>query len=335
MRIKLQAVIEIISISERVCDLTTGERSMFRVSWVALLIVAVSLGNAGCGRGDPKKIVLDGARPPAEAQQPDVKPVRFAVGGMITPKEGLSFYRDFLRYIQEKIGTKVDYVDREGYSEINEMLKNGQLEAAFVCSGPYVDGHSQFGLELLAAPQAYGATVYYSYIIVPKESSVSSFEGLRGRRFAFTDPLSNTGRLVPTYMLARMNETPESFFKEVIFTKSHDKSIKAVAQGVVDAAAVDSLIWEFLNAMNPEFTAKTRILEKSPPYAIPPIVVPRDLAPELKEQLRQAILNAHTDPKGQAILRQMKIERFVEIPDSAYDSVREMQTWIARRQAGK
>jgi phosphonate transport system substrate-binding protein len=225
-------------------------------------------------------------------------------------------------------------VDREGYAEINDMLKNGELEAAFVCSGPYVDGHDQFGLELLAAPQAYGAAVYYSYIIVSKESAVRSFAELRGKRFAFTDPLSNSGKLVPTYMLAQMSETPESFFKEFIFTKAHDKSIRAVAQGVVDAAAVDSLIWEYLSATSPEFTAKTRILVKSPPYAIPPLVVPRELAPELKEQLRQTILNAHSDPKGQEILKKMRIERFVAIPDSAYDSVREMQTWIARRKTG-
>lgn len=307
---------------------------MLRTSCIALLALAISFGTPGCTGEKQKKIALESARHPPEAPQPDVKPVRIAVGGMITPKEGMGYYRDFLRYIQQKIGTKVEYVDREGYAEINEMLRGGQLEAAFVCSGPYVDGHAQFGLELLAAPQAYGAAVYYSYIIVPRASEVASFAGLRGKRFAFTDPLSNSGKLVPTYMLARMNETPESFFKEFVFTKSHDKSIKAVAQGVVDAAAVDSLIWEYLDATNPEFTAKTRILEKSAPYAIPPVVVPRDLAPETKEKLRQAFLGADADPEGQKILRLMRIDRFVQIPDSAYDSVREMQAWIARQKAG-
>ncbi len=307
---------------------------MFRPAYIALMVAAVLLGSAGCGKEEPKRIVLDSAKPAAEPPRPEVHAVRFAVGGMITPMEGIGYYRDFLRYIQEKIGTNVEYVDREGYAEINDMLKNSQLEAAFVCSGPYVDGHAQFGLELLAAPQANGATVYYSYIIVPRESTVASFEGLRGKRFAFTDPLSNSGKLVPTYMLARMNETPESFFRETIFTKSHDKSIKAVAQTIVDAAAVDSLIWEYLNATSPEFTAKTRILEKSPPFAIPPIVVPRDLAPALKEKLRQTVLNAHTDPRGREILRQMRIDRFVVIPDSAYDSVREMQAWVARQKPG-
>ena len=306
-----------------------------KTTCVAFLAFVSVVAVLGCSGEKQQKISLESTRQSAETPPSDAKPVRFAVGGMITPKEGMGYYRDFLRYLQEKIGAKVAYVDREGYAEINEMLKNNQLEAAFVCSGPYVDGHAQFGLELLAAPQAYGATVYYSYIIVPKESPVRSFAELRGKRFAFTDPLSNSGKLVPTYMLARMQETPESFFKEFVFTKSHDKSIKAVAQGIVDGAAVDSLIWEYLNAKSPEFTAKTRILEKSQPYGIPPIVVSNSLAPELKERLRKAVLGAADDLRGQEILRQMKIDRFVEISDSAYDSVREMQAWIAKQQARK
>jgi phosphonate transport system substrate-binding protein len=215
------------------------------------------------------------------------------------------------------------------------MLKTGKLEAAFVCSGPYTAGKKQFGLDLLVAPQAYGAPVYYFYILVAKDSAAQSFQELRGKRFAFTDPLSNTGRLVPIYMLAKVNETPESFFKEIIFTQSHDKSIKAVAQGIVDGAAVDSLIWEYLNATRPEFTSKTRILQKSPPYAIPPVVVSRKLDPGLKARMKQAFLNAHLDPRGKEILQKMKIDKFVEIDDRAYDSVREMQDWLEMKNAEK
>jgi phosphonate transport system substrate-binding protein len=301
-----------------------------------VLAFMLPLMTFGCRKQEEKKISLEGSGPSTTARHHEKEQVvRIAVGGMITPKEGMAYYRDFLRYIEEKIGVKVMYVDREGYAEINEMLKNRQLEAAFVCSGPYADGHHQFGLELLAAPQAYGKTVYYSYIIVAKDSPLRSFAELRGKRFAFTDPLSNTGKLVPTYMLARMRETPESYFKEFIYTKAHDRSIKAVAQGVVDGAAVDSLIWEFLNAANQEYVVNTRVIEKSPPYAIPPITVPRDLDPGLKAKLKQAVLNAHDDPRGREILKKMKIDKFVVIDDKAYDSVREMQTWIARQKAGK
>lgn len=291
------------------------------------------LGPIACKKEEPK-IILGNSGTAADTLKEEAK-VRIAVGGMITPKEGVAYYRDLLRYIQNAIGEKVEYVDREGYAEINEMLRTGKLEAAFVCSGPYVEGKKDFGLELLVAPQAYGAPVYYSYIIVPKESSYRSFNELRGKRFAFTDPLSNTGKLVPTYMLAKMNETPQSFFKEVIFTKSHDKSIKAVAQNIVDGAAIDSLIWEYMNATNPEFTSKTRILKKSPPYGIPPVAVPGNLSPARKTKLKQAFLNAHLDPKGREILQRMKIDKFVVIDDKAYDSVREMQNWIKGQKRDK
>ena len=302
--------------------------------WRILVLCALLAGIGGCEREERQRIRLGETGTAAEAPVPEEAVVRIAVGGMITPREGMGYYRDFLKYIQAKIGSRVVYVDREDYAEINEMLRTGQLEAAFVCSGPYVDGKRQFGLEFLAAPQAYGETVYYSYIIVPANSPARSLADLRGKRFAFTDPLSNSGKLVPTYMLARMGEQPETFFAETIFTRSHDRSIRAVAQGIVDGAAVDSLIWEYLQATNPEHTARTRILLKSPPYGIPPVVVPPGLDPVLKEKLREVVLNAHADPEGQKILRRMKIDRFVTVDDSLYDSVREMQAWLAQPQAG-
>jgi phosphonate transport system substrate-binding protein len=132
-------------------------------------------------------------------------------------------------------------------------------------------------------------------------------------------------------MLARMNETPDTFFNKYIFTFHHDKSVKAVAQGVVDGASVDSLVWEYLNRTNPEFTSKTRIILKSPPYAIPPVVVPKSLDPGLKERLRQIFLNAHNDDKGRELLNKMMIDKFVVIDDSAYDSVREMKSWLEKQ----
>ncbi|RJQ52588.1 MAG: phosphate/phosphite/phosphonate ABC transporter substrate-binding protein [Nitrospiraceae bacterium] len=259
------------------------------------------------------------------------KPLRIAVGGMITPKEGFAYYKKFLDYIGGKIDRKVEFVDREDYAEINTLLENGFVDAAFVCGGPYVDGHDQFGLELLAAPVAYGKTTYHSYIIVPKNSPVSRFEELRGKTFAFTYPQSNSGKLAPAFMLAQMGETPESFFKSYTYTRAHDKSIRAVAAGIVDGAAVDSLIWEYDNLKNPAVTSGTRIIKKSPPYGIPPFVARPGLSPEIKEGLRNAVMNAHNDEKGREILKGMMLEKFVSIDDSAYDSIREMKRWLAKQ----
>lgn len=303
---------------------------MKKMAWLGLVCVsAVVL--FGCNKsGSSKKISLEKREVTQQrAQERKEKPLRIAVGGMITPREGFAYYREFIDYVGEKLNRPVEFIDREKYDEINLLMKSGQVDVAFVCSGPYVDGHDEFGMELLAAPQAYQKTVYYAYIIVAKDSPIASFNDLRGKTFAFADPLSNTGKIVPEYMLAKMNETPETFFQKTIYTYAHDKSIKAVAQGVADGASVDSLIWEYTNRMNPELTAKTKIIAKSPPYAVPPVAMRKGLGPSLKKKLRAVFLNAHRDERGKELLDEMMIDKFVVIEDSAYDSVREMKSWIS------
>jgi phosphonate transport system substrate-binding protein len=248
---------------------------------------------------------------------------------MITPREGFAYYRRLLNYIGDKIGRPVTFIARNKYGEVNGLLEKGELDVAFVCSGPYVAGHDKFGLKLLVAPQAYGKTVYFSYIIVRSDSPIKRLDDLRGKTFAFTDPDSNTGKIVPEYLLAGMKETPGTFFKKYVFTYAHDKSIKAVADGLVDGAAVDSLVWEYLSRTEPEYTSKTKIILKSPPYGIPPVVVRPGLDARTKERLKNIFLGIDKDEAGREILKGMMIDRFVPIHDRAYDSVREMKDFFA------
>ncbi len=301
-----------------------------------ILVCTTVLIMTGCGdRGTSKKISLEKREVlPKKAEHLPQARLRIAVGGMITPKEGFFYYKEFIDYLGKKMGKPVEFVDREKYDVINNMIRDEQLDAAFVCGGPYVDGHDDFGMELLAAPQAYGKTVYYSYIIVAKDSPLKKFADLRGRTFAFADPLSNSGKLVPEYLLAKMGETPDTFFRKFVYTYAHDKSIKAVAQGVVDGAAVDSLIWEYADRGNSEFTRRTKIILKSPPYGIPPFVVRKGLSASLKKELQSVLLNAHKDREGRELLSKMMIDRFVTIDDHAYDTIREMKTWIAAQKSG-
>lgn len=300
--------------------------------FVIILLSIFVMVSPACTREEPKRVDLTKTETINHENSERSVAVRIAVGGMITPKEGFSYYRDFLDFIGKELGRPVEYVDAPSYEEINNMIESRKIDGAIVCSGPYVDGHSKFGLELLAAPKAYGGTVYYSYIIVPKDSPAKGLDDLKGKSFAFSDPLSNTGKLVPEYLLARKGESSKTFFSKTIFSGSHDKSILAVADRLVDGAAVDSLIWEYLNKIKPELTRKTRILLKSDPYAIPPFVVHPALDPALKEKLRTVLLNAHTKAKGKEILDNMMTERFVPIEDGAYDSIREMKRWVARQQ---
>ena len=294
-----------------------------------LILIFMGLLITGCGeRREVKKVDL---KKKVDLPAKKNEAIRIAVSAMISPKNTLYYYKQILDYLGKNLGKEVVLVQRKTYAEVNELLKNGRLEAAFVCSGPYVAGKKAFGMELLAAPQVHGKTVYYSYIIVHKDSSIKTFEQLQGRSFAFTDPFSNTGKLVPTYELAKLDRTPKSYFSKYIFTRSHDNSIEAVAEKLVDGAAVDSLIWEYIQATYPKYTSKTKVIKKIGPFGIPPVVVSPDIDPKLKNQIREILLKMHQDEKGKRILKGIFIDRFVVIDDSAYDSVREMEAWLAVR----
>ncbi len=258
-------------------------------------------------------------------------PLRVAIAAMISPKSTFIYYKEILNLIAAKTGRPVELVQRQTYAEVNELLKTREVELAFVCAGPYVAGHADFGLELLVAPMAYGETVYYAYIIVNHLSTIQNFAELKDKSFAFTDPHSNTGCLVPTYQLALLNETPASYFQRLIFSGSHDNSIKAVAQNIVTGAAVDHLIWKYEQATNPKFTNKTKVIAKFGPFAIPPVVVHPMADPVFKKKMQQLFLELHKDPQGKKILSKLNIDRFVLVEDQAYDSVRQMEKWLQKR----
>lgn len=294
-------------------------RSTYRGIVLVLLCVGVAIVATGCGASGKRKGAPDSTNTAAEDDR-----LTIAIAGMVTPEEGLEYYGALSEYVGRKVGKQVRLVHKTDYAQVNEMLEAGSIDVAFVCSGPYATGHDSFGLKLVAAPVVNGQPAYYCYIIAAKSSEATSLASLRGKVFAFADPDSNTGCLVPTFMLAEKGETPESFFSETFFTYSHDNSIKAVASGEAAGAAVDSLIWDYADATDPRFTSKTRVVERSEPFAIPPVVARPDLDAELFAAVREAFTTAHEDPEGKALLDKMRIERFVTIEDSAYDSIRRM-----------
>ncbi len=228
--------------------------------------------------------------------------LRIAIAGVMSPSRTLDAYDQLLGYLHRRLGVKVTVDQRSSYAEVNDLLRTGQADVAFVCSRPYLEGRQQFGMDLLLAPQVNGDVIYYSYLIVPAKSGAMSLADLRGKRFAFSDPLSNSGRLVPEYQLHLAGETPNTFFASYEFTGSHDNSILAVADGLVDGAAVDSLVYEYIVARTPEISRRTKIIARWGPYGIPPLVTSPRLAPELREKVRTALLEMDQSEDGRAAL---------------------------------
>jgi phosphonate transport system substrate-binding protein len=274
---------------------------------------------------DFQDVIKKGTQEPATAERPVM---RIAVAAIISPKYIQKYFLDLFKLIADRMDSDVEFIQQETYAQTNEMLEKMELDLVLVCSGPYVKGKADFGMEIIAVPVSQGEKVYHSYVIVNKHRGVQTLGQLRGKIFAFTDPDSNSGCLVTTYYLAEYNETPESYFKETFFTYSHDNSIKAVAEGLADGASVNSLVWDFINRVDPALTSRTSIIKKSPPYGMPPIVVHPSMEEEKKEKLRTLFFTLHEDPEGAKILNSMLIDRFEPGNDADYTTIREMKKFI-------
>ncbi|NOY58438.1 MAG: phosphate/phosphite/phosphonate ABC transporter substrate-binding protein [Calditrichaeota bacterium] len=305
---------------------------MFRISSYTILIVSLALiATLACDSNhlhNQKPTPID-LTTPLRNNRPDSlasnKPRMYvAVSAMISPKETFTYYQDLMAYLSEKMGYDIQFRQRKTYKEVNDMLRENQLDFAFICSGAYVRAVRQFPLEILVVPVVNGEPFYHSYIIVHKDSEINSVSQLRGRSFAFTDPFSNSGYLYMADLLKKMGETPESFFQRTIFTYAHDYSIQAVSRKIVDGACVESLIFEYLKTYEPERTKDVKIIKVSDGFGIPPVVVPNSLPVERKEKLRQTFISMHQDSVGKTILKKLLIDRFERADLKNYRSVDNM-----------
>ena len=293
---------------------------------VLVILIAGALLATSCGhRANLPYVDLAQRQPLPAVAKAEVVPLRVAVAGVISPKGTVESYTPLLNYLSRKLDRPVELVQRRTYAEVNDLIERGDVDLAFVCTSAYVVGHRKFGMKLLAAPEVNGQAVYYSYLIVPADSPAKSMADLRGKVFAFTDPMSNTGRLYPTYLVRQLGETPETFFRRTFFTYSHDDAIRAVAAGLADGAAVDSLVYDFAVARDPELATKTKVIHRSPPFGSPPAVVNPNLSPKLQAKLQRLLLELDDTPEGREVLQSLGVDRFVPVDDAAYESVRALE----------
>ena len=267
---------------------------------------------------------LDNLQPLPTPDGHSAVPLRIAVAAVISPEGTVQSYSPLLLYLEEKLNRPVELVQRKTYLEVNDLIEHGEVDVAFVCTSAYVEGHDTFGMELLAAPQVNGETVYNSVLIVPSSSTAKSMSDMRNKVFAFTDPISLSGRVYPTYLVHQLGYTPEEFFASTFFTYSHDEAIRAVASGVADGAAVDSLVYEFAIARDPSLADKVRIIHRSPDFGIPPVVISPFTRPQVKADIQNLLLGMSNDPNAKDALASIGVESFVLIDDGAYDGVREL-----------
>jgi len=246
---------------------------------------------------------------------------RIGAAPIFSPVTGFEQYAPLIEYLSGEMGRSVAFAQRSTYFEINEMVRSGELLAAFVCTGSLLFNGD--GLVPLVTPVIDGLPEYRAVCVVSRRSPARSLEDLAGASFAVTDPLSLTGRAYIQARVRQLGADPDRYFQRLVQVEGHDTLLRLVASEAVDGGCVNSLVLSGLGEVDPALAAELTVLEESPAYTAPPVVVSATMDPALKETLRAALLGMSDDPAGRAALEALGIDRFEPASDTLYEATRD------------
>ncbi len=239
------------------------------------------------------------------------------------------FYRALAPALSAATGLDVELVEDVPWQERQARFERAEAEIAFACGVYYtrqVDDHRR-PLALLAAPvpaapRYGGCPVYFSDIVVRRESRFQSFSELRGHSLGYNEPGSHSGYNIVRWYLARRG-WGERFFGHVVEAGSHQAAVRLVAGGHVEAAAIDATVLEIELQEHPWLSRRLRVLHTLGPSPIPPALAAPHLSLETRLAVRQALLRLHMTEAGR-LLALGRFARFAAVADEDYAPIRQM-----------
>ena len=236
-------------------------------------------------------------------------PLRVAMISVLNHARTEGYQSQMVRSLGRLLGRPVLLLHRRSYAEINQLLAKGDADVAFLSSGAYMVYGKKEDVRLLAMPERSGANYYFSYVIVPRASRIESLAELRGRRFVYVDPMSYSGYLELRAYLRKMGEDPERFFRSSYFTYSHDDSLRAVADGLVDGGVIASLTYDYYQMYAPAILESVRVIQILPGSGMGPVVARQGL--KEADEVQEILLHLDEDAEAKEAMAQLLIDRFV------------------------
>lgn len=278
----------------------------------ALVVLALYSLLGGCGRSGGSPAVLRvGFVPSEDAQQviQNAQPI--------------------VEILRKELGMEVQPFVATDYTGVVEALRVNKLDVAFLTPASYVLAKNEANVRVVLKSERKGSAYYYAAIITRADSGIAKLEDLRGKTFAFGDPVSTSANVFPRKMLHERGIDPVRDFKQILYSGGHDATVLAVLNGKVDAGATyanspdgnDTAWMRYLK--NPEDVKKIRAIAFSEPIPADNLVMSGNLDPGIAKKIEDIFLQLSREPKGKQMFRDLyQIDGFVPASDEDYDSVR-------------
>jgi phosphonate transport system substrate-binding protein len=230
--------------------------------------------------------------------------------------------------LAEPMGVDIELVQRRTYEEVTGMLLEGAIDAAWTCGYPYVQHEDEFSL--IGVPVWRGQPMYRSYLITAPEDTARGLPDLEGDVHAFSDPNSNSGYLVTASDLARAGLRVDKFFGRTLFTYGHRNVVRAVASGLARSGSVDGYVWEALAVVEPDLTARTKVVAQSELLGFPPFVARTDRASESGISAFGVALRGMTNSlAGRKALELLQLDDVAQEDPRIFDGIRQRMRDLA------
>lgn len=272
--------------------------------------------------------------PSSEGAKSEITQLNFGIISTESQANQKPVWEPFISVMSEELGMPIKAFYATSYNGVIEAMRFGQVHVAWLGGQSYIKAVEIANAEAFAQIiQPDGSTGYYAYLITNKENPILSkipegkgdqyvINNARELTFAFNDPNSTSGYLVPSYyVFTKNNVNPKEIFEKLVFSGSHEATALAVANNQVDVATNNNELLRRLETTNPAAREKIKIIWTSPEIPNDPIAYRKDLPEDLKKKIRDFFYNY----QEQTILEPLGWSAFVPATDKNWNTIRELE----------
>jgi phosphonate transport system substrate-binding protein len=259
-----------------------------------------------------------GAAPLAYAQG---RPFRITAIPDESPTELARKAAPLVKYLEQRLGTKVEFTPVTDYAAAVEALANQQVELAWFGGFTFVQALIRSGGKAIPLVQREEDAQFRS-VFITTEASIKSLADLKGKTLSFGSQSSTSGHLMPRSFMMAAGIDADRDLRRVAYSGAHDATVAAVASGKVDAGALNISVWEKLVTDKKVDPAKVRVFYTTPPYFDYNWTVHADMPAAQRERLSKAFLDlSKATPEGREILELQRATRFVPTQVANYSGI--------------
>ena len=226
-----------------------------------------------------------------------------------------------VKYLETRLGMKVEFTPVTDYAAAVETLINGKVDLAWFGGFTFVQASVRSGGKAIPIVQREEDERFRS-VFITADPAIKSLADLKGKDVSFGAQSSTSGHLMPRSVLLQAGIDPDKEFKRVAYSGAHDATIAAVAAGKVQAGALNISVWEKFVAEKKVDTDKVRVFFTTPPYYDYNWTVSAAMPEALRAKLTQAFLALDRGtPEGKEILELQRATRFVPTRPENYKGI--------------